>query len=61
MRRCGRIALVVGTVLSLVNQGDQLVRGELAAEFAVKIPLNFAVPFVVASLGYVSARRAGRR
>jgi hypothetical protein len=50
-----RIALVVGTWLSLMNQGDQLLGG---APFPwVKIGLNYATPFVVASLGFLAARR----
>ena len=44
----GRIALVVGTWLSLMNQGDLIARGTVPW---IKILLNYATPFVVASLG----------
>jgi hypothetical protein len=54
MRSATRIALVVGTWLSLVNQGDLLARGTIPW---VKILLNYATPFVVASLGFLAARR----
>jgi hypothetical protein len=50
----GRIALVVGTWLSLMNQGDRILHGELPW---LRILLNYATPFTVASLGFLSARR----
>jgi hypothetical protein len=49
-----RIALLVGTWLSVVNQGDLIGRGEIPW---VKIILNYATPFTTASLGYLAARR----
>jgi hypothetical protein len=49
-----RIALVVGTWLSLMNQGRLIVHGHAPW---VRIALNYATPFVVASLGYLAARR----
>ena len=49
-----RIALVVGTWLSLVNQGDLILRGAIPW---IKIFLNYATPFIVASLGFLAARR----
>ena len=49
-----RIALVVGTWLSAMNQGRAIVDGHAPW---VKIALNYLTPFVVASLGYLAARR----
>ena len=49
-----RIALVVGTWLSLLNQGRAIAEGNPPW---VKIGLNYLTPFVVASLGYLAARR----
>jgi hypothetical protein len=49
-----RIALVVGTWLSLMNQGELIARGPVPW---IKIFLNYATPFVVASLGFLAARR----
>ena len=57
-RRCLQIALVVGTILAVINQGDVLLRGDLTALVAVKLGLDYVVPFAVSSLGYISARRA---
>ncbi len=49
-----RIALVVGTWLSLLNQGRAIADGNPPW---AKIGLNYLTPFVVASLGYLAARR----
>ena len=49
-----RIALAVGTWLSLVNQGSAIVHGHVPW---VKVVLNYLTPFVVASLGFLAARR----
>lgn len=49
-----RIALVVGTWLSLLNQGRAIADGNPPW---VKIGLNYLTPFLVASLGYLAARR----
>ena len=50
----GRIALVVGTWLSLMNQGGPIVHGHPPW---VKLVLNYLTPFTVASLGFLAARR----
>lgn len=50
----GPIALVIGTWLTLVNQGDRIVQGVVPW---VKVALNYATPFVVSSLGFLAARR----
>jgi hypothetical protein len=49
-----RIALVVGTWLSLINQGDAIFDGRPPW---FKIALNYTTPFVVASLGFLAGRR----
>jgi hypothetical protein len=54
IRSGAQIALVVGTWLSLVNQGDPIVHGHPPW---IKISLNYATPFVVSSLGFLAARR----
>jgi hypothetical protein len=50
------VALVVGTLLNFINQGDRLAAG--AAPEWGKLGLTFAVPFVVASFGAWSALAA---
>jgi len=49
-----RIALVVGTWLSLLNQSHLIAVGHPPW---VKLALNYLTPFVVASLGFLAARR----
>lgn len=49
-----RIALVVGTWLSLMNQGAAVLDGRVPW---VKLALNYLTPFVVASHGFLAARR----
>lgn len=54
-------ALIVGTVLCAVNQGATLVAGQVTAGTWVRMVINYLVPFVVASVGYLGARRVRRR
>lgn len=53
-RRSLCAALIVGTVLNLINQGDALfVSGQVNL---IKLALTFAVPYCVATYGAVSFR-----
>jgi hypothetical protein len=52
-----RIAGVVGIILTGINEGDVIAEGRASGTTAVKIALNFAVPFVVSNLGVVAGRR----
>jgi len=54
LRTASAIALVVGTWLSLMNQGRPIVHGHPPW---IKLLLNYLTPFVVCSLGYLAARR----
>jgi hypothetical protein len=56
LRRTLRIALVVGIVLTAINQLDVLVSGDAGTATYVKCGLNFVVPFVVSNLGLLSGR-----
>jgi hypothetical protein len=53
-RRSFVVAVVVGTVLNLINQGDALLSGTRLD--LTKIILTFAVPYCVATYGAVSYR-----
>ena len=57
LRRSGAIALIVGTVLLAINQGDLLLSGTWTAALAWKIPLTYLVPFVVATCGALLTSR----
>jgi len=45
------IALVVGSILVAINQGDVLLSGQWSVALVWKMPLTYAVPFVVATWG----------
>jgi thiamine transporter ThiT len=55
-----RVALVVGTLLSIVNQGSVLVAGDATASTAARIAINYLIPFVVSSIGYLAPFRTPR-
>lgn len=57
LRRTGRIALVVGTILTAINQGDVILGGDAVAVTWIKAGLNYCVPFVVANLGLLAGQR----
>ena len=54
VRRSAIIALVVGTILNIINQGDALVSG--APLVAWKIVLTYCVPYCVSTYGAVTVR-----
>lgn len=60
LRRTIRIALVVGCVLTAINQLDVILRGDATALTGVKAGLNFVVPFIVSNLGVIAATRTAR-
>jgi hypothetical protein len=61
LSRCVPIALFVGTLLSLVNQGSVIVSGNASAATWVRVVVNYIVPFCVSSAGFFSCRRAAWR
>lgn len=56
-------ALVVGTILTAINQGTVLADGQFPSELGWKIPLTYCVPFCVSTWGALRASRVptGRR
>lgn len=56
IRRSSFVALVVGTILNLINQGDALFGH--APVVAWRLALTYAVPFAVASYGSYAALRS---
>lgn len=51
LKRSFVIGLIVGTMLTGINQGDLLLSGNLQSGMAWKIPMTYAVPFIVATVG----------
>lgn len=56
LRKTLGIALVVGLILTTINQGDVILSGEATTFTWVKVALDFVVPFVVSNLGLLSGR-----
>ena len=54
LRRTVAIALVVGTWLTLYNQGDALLSTAITAVLGGQIFLNYLTPFIVANWGLIS-------
>ena len=53
------IALIVGTLLTAINQGNVIFQGDASPDLAWKIPLTYAVPYCVATVGALLNSRAG--
>jgi hypothetical protein len=60
LRTAAPVAIVVGTVLSLVNQLHVIVEGDATWVTWVRVAVNYTVPYVVASIGFLWACRAPR-
>ena len=56
-RTCLPVALIVGTVLSLVNQGDVVMQGMAGVGVVLKVAVNYAIPFLTSSTGALLAVR----
>ncbi len=57
LRRNLLIALVVGTLLSVANQLDVVLREPMSAGLGLKIFFNFIIPFAVSSVSAALNRR----
>lgn len=55
VRRAGKIALVVGVVLAMINHGDKILGFTLSATDLGKIALTFCVPYCVSTYSSVLA------
>ena len=61
VQRAAVVALVVGSILVIINHGDAIVRGELSAGRLLRIMLTIAVPYCVSTYSSVSALRDAAR
>jgi len=57
----GPTAAVVGTVLSMVNQGNIILEGHATMNTWARVTVNYVVPYLVSSIGWLSARRKHNR
>ena len=60
LRRSLMIALIVGTILVAINQGDVLLRAEWPRALWWKVPMTYLVPLVVATWGALVNSRLHR-
>ena len=54
LNRSLKAAVLVGTILILLNQGDFIVSGNFYTALVWKVPLTYMVPFCVATWGAVT-------
>lgn len=60
LRRSAMVAVVAGTVVLTINQGNVIAGGDFPPSLYWKIPLTFCVPFIVATVGaLLNARSPG--
>ena len=52
------IAVIVGVLLTAINQGAVIIGGDATPATYVRSALNFVVPFCVSNLGLLGARRS---
>jgi hypothetical protein len=57
LRRAAATSLVVGTILTALNQGDLLLGGDANPSMWWKIPLTYLVPFLVTIWGALTRAR----
>lgn len=58
LRPSARIALVVGTLLTVVNQFAVLASGDHTPATLARVLANYAIPYIVSSVGFLSSYRA---
>jgi len=61
VRRSRRVALLVGTILVLINYTDVLLAGTLTLHDGVKMLLTYMVPYCVSTYASVSIIREHQR
>ena len=57
VRACVPVAIIVGIILSTINQSDVILSGNTTLVLWLKVGMNFVVPFCVSSYGFLNARR----
>ena len=57
LKRSAIAAVVVGTILTALNQGDVLLSGQWNSALYWKIPMTYCVPFLVATYGALTNNR----
>ena len=50
-----KVSVIVGSLLTLINQGDALIGGVVGTEVIIKILLTYCVPYAVSTYSAVAA------
>lgn len=58
VRRSLKVSLLVGSILAVINHGDQLIGGAATIDVFWKIPLTYCVPYAVSTFASVDALRS---
>ena len=58
LRSCIPVALIVGLILSTINQSDVIVSGAATTFTWLKVGMNFVIPFCVSSYGFLNGCRS---
>src|SRR4030095_16855782 len=61
VRRATVVALIVGSILVVINHGDAIVHGDVDAGRLLRIALTMSVPYCVSTYSSVSALRDAAR
>lgn len=56
--RSVKVGAAVGTILTLINNGDLLLQGTFTPDMVWKIPMTYCVPFLVSTYASVQAARS---
>jgi hypothetical protein len=59
-KRALKVALLVGSILAVINHGDVVFSGATTATVWIKICMTFLVPYCVATFASVQALRQSR-
>ena len=57
LARTAAVAVIVGTILCVINQLDVLLAGRATGSTWLKVALTYLVPFLVSNYGILSATR----
>ena len=57
LARSIKTALVVGSILALINHGQDFLSGQFSLHWIIPMLLTYLVPFVVATYGQVQGKR----
>ena len=57
VKRSLKVSLLVGSILAVINHGDQLLTGVIRSDVLWKIPLTYCVPYAVSTFASVDALR----